>query len=326
LDSAWILAGEDHCGVDSGASLVFAGAKRKTGRVVGSLVGLACMGHCARQFLLHWVLGELVMLVVLEGIDGTGKATQTKLLAEKLRAQGFLVTTSAFPRYGMGHGAEQVSRYLRGDCGDLDPYAAAMFYAVDRLEHRGDLIGKLNTSDVVIVDRYVGSNLAHQSARVIGDHEKQVHLKRFIMWLEYQLYKMPQPDVQILLSTTEKTAESNRVSRESDDVHERDGGHQQRALAQYKSIAAEHGWLMVSTVENGVQRSPDEISQNLYEHVMRERIYKTGKPHDVNLLRLATVIFGDLMVNPSEQRLSLCIASAKRAMEYVASCGEKKDA
>ena len=264
------------------------------------------------------------MLVVLEGIDGTGKATQTKALSEKLRAHGLIVCNSSFPRYGMGRGAELVSRYLQGDCGDPDPYAAAMFYAMDRFEHRADLMLKLETSDVVVVDRYVGSNLAHQSARIVGDREKQAHLKRFITWLEYDLHKMPIPDVQILLSSTTATTAKNRETREAADIHERDSDHQGRALEQYQSIAGESGWLTVLTVHEGRQREPEAITQELFEHVMRERIYKTGLKKDVKLNELAAVIFGDVMTSGSSQRVDLCVASAKRALDYVLSGGKRE--
>jgi dTMP kinase len=262
------------------------------------------------------------MLVVLEGIDGTGKATQTKMLSEKLRAHGLIVNNLSFPRYGMGYGAEMVSRYLRGDCGELDPYAAAMFYAMDRFEHRADLMLKLETSDVVVVDRYVGSNLAHQSARVVGDSEKQTHLKRFITWLEYELYRMPVPDVQILLSSTTATAAKNREKREAADILERDSDHQSRALEQYQSIASELGWLTILTVHDGRQREPDAITQKMFEHVMRNRIYKTGLKNDVKLNELAKVIFGDVMASGSSQRVDLCVASAKRALDYILSTGK----
>jgi dTMP kinase len=199
-----------------------------------------------------------------------------------------------------------------------------MFYAVDRLEHRNDLMLKIATSDVVVVDRYVGSNLAHQSARIIGDREKQTHLKRFINWLEYDLHKMPVPDLQVLLSSTPETAEKNRETRPGDDIHERDSDHQQRALEQYRSIAAEGGWLNVLTVSSGIQRDPNEIAKELFEHVIRERIYKTGVPKDVKLLELAAVIFGDALTSGSGQRVELCIASAQRALEYITRGGTLK--
>lgn len=261
------------------------------------------------------------MFVVIEGIDGTGKQTQTRLLAEKLRMSGMTVDTIAFPQYGKSRGAALVTKYLAGDFGELDAFASAMFYALDRLEAKSALQMKLGSSDVVIADRYVGSNMAHQSARLTDD-VKRGDLKRFIMWLEYECHRVPVPDIEFLLRTTREVSEKNRQDRETTDIHESDKDHQTLALEQYEAVARETGWFIVDTTSGGVQRAPEDISKEIYGIVVRERIYKTGMNERANLEGLAATIFGELMQTGSPERLEICKAAARRALQYVQKCAE----
>lgn len=256
------------------------------------------------------------MLVVIEGIDGTGKQTQTKALAEKLRGQGMLVETLSFPRYGQSRGSALVTKYLAGELGALDPFAAAMLYALDRLEAKPRIMSRLGCCDVVIVDRYVASNLAHQAARVESE-DKREDLKRFILWLEYECHGMPTPDVQFLLRTTPAVAMENRSDRPSTDIHERDRSHQVQALQQYESLLQSGGWFVVDTVAGTRQRSPEDITHELFEILTRERVYATGLPSKINLQGLAGEIFGELMSSGSEERVKMCTAAAKRALHYL---------
>lgn len=256
------------------------------------------------------------MLVVIEGIDGTGKQTQTKAVAAMLRANGMTVETISFPQYTKTRGGMLAGSYLRGEFGSIDPFASAMFYALDRYESKSELMLKLGSSDVVIADRYVGSNLAHQSARCDSD-DKRRELKRFIMWLEYECYKMPVPSVEILIRSTKTVSAGNRIGREYSDLHEKDTDHQSLALAEYEAIAMECGWFVVDAVKDDVQRSPEEITKEIFGTVVRERIYKTGMPVDVNLHGVASEIFGDLMKTGSPERVAMCVEAARRAVHYM---------
>ena len=256
------------------------------------------------------------MLVVIEGIDGTGKQTQTEALADKLRMVGLTVSTIVFPRYGVTRGAGLVSAYLAGQFGQLDPFAAAMFFALDRFESKKTLEMMMSTSDVVICDRYVGSNMAHQAARV-DDEGKKRDLKRFIMWLEYECHMMPVPDLQFLLRTTLTVSARNMSGREESDIHEADAGHQSAALREFDSIASETGWFVIDTVVAGLQRSREEISRELHGTVVRERTYNQGTSDQAGVVGLAGEIFGEIMQQGSEDRKDLCIQAAKRAMRYM---------
>ena len=108
------------------------------------------------------------MLVVLEGIDGSGKGTQARLLVDALARRGFTARLFSFPCYDETFFGREVGRYLNGAFGDLHsvpPEFAALLYAGDRLEKRDELLVALRDADVVVCDRYVPSNFAHQAAR-----------------------------------------------------------------------------------------------------------------------------------------------------------------
>src|SRR5271169_6709206 len=134
-------------------------------------------------------------LIALEGIDGSGKRTQLDLLARALGAQGRATLQISFPRYESSFG-KLVARYLNGEFGSLetvDPHLSALLYAGDRLEAKPELESALAAGKIVLADRYVGSNLAHQSERVPPERRDE-----FLAWLrhlEYGLYGLPVEDL-----------------------------------------------------------------------------------------------------------------------------------
>ncbi len=106
-------------------------------------------------------------LIAIEGIDGSGKRTQLELLANVLSASGNRVYSTAFPQYDSWFG-KMVGQFLNGELGALetvDPHFTALLYAGDRFEAKPRLQAALNEGKIVLVDRYIGSNLAHQTAR-----------------------------------------------------------------------------------------------------------------------------------------------------------------
>src|SRR5450759_5567760 len=120
-------------------------------------------------------------LIALEGIDGSGKRTQLDLLARTLDARGLATLRIGFPRYESSFG-KLVARYLNGEFGSLetvDPHLSALLYAGDRLEAKGELESALAAGKIVLADRYIGSNLAHQTERVPPEHRDE-----FLAWLK----------------------------------------------------------------------------------------------------------------------------------------------
>ena len=132
-------------------------------------------------------------LVAIEGIDGSGKRTQMDLLHGIIAAGegGQSVYSTAFPQYDSWFG-KMVGQFLNGDFGPLDtvdPHFTALLYAGDRFEFKPRLESALQAGKIVLVDRYIGSNLAHQTARVAP--EKRAEFRRWIEHLEYGIYDLP---------------------------------------------------------------------------------------------------------------------------------------
>ena len=140
------------------------------------------------------------MLVAIEGIDGSGKGTQAQMLLEHTRGEGFTAALLSFPQYKVTQSSKWIAEYLKGDYGELDevpPLFAGMMFALDRFESKNQIIHSLKEHDLVILDRYVASNLAYQGARVAnGDRTKFVDR---LLKLEYEIYGLPQPDLTLFL-------------------------------------------------------------------------------------------------------------------------------
>lgn len=144
------------------------------------------------------------MLVVIEGIDGSGKGTQAQMLLDRAREEGSKKKYSAgqlsFPQYQVTQSSKWIAEYLKGDFGGLDkvdPLFAGMLFALDRFESKRQIKGLLAKHDLVIMDRYVESNLAYQSARVSEDVRTKFVDR--LLELEYEIYGLPRPDLTIFL-------------------------------------------------------------------------------------------------------------------------------
>ena len=140
-------------------------------------------------------------LVVIDGIDGSGKATQSRLLARRLRKEGKQVRHLEFPQYEKSFFGALLGEYLRGSFGDfvkVDPRIASVLYAADRFEAKEKMEKWLNAGCVVIADRYVSANQIHQGGK-IGSAAKR---KVFLQWLdrlEHRVFGMPRPHLVIYL-------------------------------------------------------------------------------------------------------------------------------
>lgn len=137
------------------------------------------------------------LLVAIEGIDGSGKGTQTGLLVERARSEGRSVATFSFPRYGANVFGDAVGRYLNGEWADVPPEFPALLYAGDRLAAREELAAAIAERDLVVLDRYVASNLAHQAAN--ADPARREELVAWIEEVEYGVHALPRPDLTLLL-------------------------------------------------------------------------------------------------------------------------------
>ena len=172
------------------------------------------------------------MLIALEGLDGAGKSTQVRQLREWLEEQGKTVEYLHFPRFDTPVYGDLVARFLRGELGavnDVNPYLVALIYAGDRKEAASTINRWLADGIVVIIDRYVTSNIAYQCAKLGPDKEKKA-LREWILRLEYESNAIPQPDITLFLDVpfafTEKNLSLNREGNDREyllgkaDIHE----------------------------------------------------------------------------------------------------------
>lgn len=212
-------------------------------------------------------------LIVLEGLDGSGKATQAKLLAEHLAAQGIPVQKITFPDYASDSSA-LVKMYLAGQFGqhpdDVNAYAASSFYAVDRYASYKTSWGSFyEQGGVIIADRYTTSNAVHQSSKV-PEGERPA----FFQWLfdfEYHRLGLPEPDLVLYLDMPTDRAVAMLRQREAaththGDIHETDSAYLAACRQAALEAAALYGWKTIPCLDPaGNLRSIDEIHGDIWQ-------------------------------------------------------------
>jgi dTMP kinase len=184
------------------------------------------------------------MLIAIEGIDGSGKATQTALLAERAAACGLKTASFSFPGYGKNPLGDAVGMYLNGDFGDkgaLPPHLTALLFAGDRYTACDDIRKAVHTNDLVILDRYVASNLAYQGARL--PPEQWGDFFAWVSAVEFGVFKLPRPDLSIYLDMPVKTARRMIAKRRQrsytalqEDLHEKDEPYLVRCAEVYRYV------------------------------------------------------------------------------------------
>jgi dTMP kinase len=211
-------------------------------------------------------------LIAIEGIDGSGKRTQLDLLEKALRARGVSTHSTGFPHYESWFG-KMVGQFLNGDFGALetvDPHFAALLYAGDRFEAKQELSAALDQSKLILADRYIASNLAHQTARVSPDKRDE-----FIAWiehLEYDIYGLPHEDLVIYLRVPALQAQA-LVSKKStrtyttakQDIQESSLRHLHDASEMYDTLAQRSHWATVECFDatHNEMRTPETIAADI---------------------------------------------------------------
>jgi dTMP kinase len=159
-------------------------------------------------------------LIVLEGIDGSGKSTQTDKAKEYFEQHNLKYAYFHFPMYEHNQFSDVIARFLRGEFGkanEVDPLFVANIYAMDRFRFLPELEKALEENDVVLLDRYVFSNIAYQCAKF--DNEEDIsRMKEWIFEFEFQFLNLPYPDLNIFFDVPNIVAEERlKVKREGDD-------------------------------------------------------------------------------------------------------------
>jgi dTMP kinase len=215
-------------------------------------------------------------LIVIEGIDGAGKGTQTELLARAFQQRGVPFVRFSFPRYESSFG-RLIGRFLNGEFGPLpavDAHFSALLYAGDRLETKPDLEAALKSGETVITDRYIGSNLAHQAARVPAEKRPE-----FISWLrqlEYGIYGLPAEDLVIYLKVPAKEGHrlvglksARSYTAKQRDLQESDLLHLKEAALVYDQLAQSPNWVTIDCFDakSKKHRTAEEIHRDVLEAI-----------------------------------------------------------
>ena len=212
------------------------------------------------------------ILIAFEGIDGSGKATQASELFSKLSKQSLKVELLTFPMYQTTFFGHEVGRYLDGAFGELravHPKLAALLYAGDRFESRNRILKSINSTDVLICDRFTGSNQAHHAAKLPLPERKG--FTKWIERLECEIFGIPQPNLVIFLDISPEEAvklirqkSTRSYTNRKADIHEADFGYLTDVATVYRDLAKKSNWVTVRCVQKNVLRTIAEIHTDIW--------------------------------------------------------------
>lgn len=220
------------------------------------------------------------MFIVIEGLDGAGKSTQVAKIQQYLTSRALEWEYLHFPRFNAPYYGQMISRFLRGELGavgDIDPQLVAILYAGDRQDASVQIRQWQQAGKVVLVDRYVLSNVAYQCAK--AGVAVQDELKQWILGLEYEHNKIPRPDLTLFLDVPFKfTTRSLTTKREGDDrsylngkqdIHEASLELQQEVRKMYTSHMEESYKIIDCGTPDGEMASADAISEMIINEIKR---------------------------------------------------------
>ena len=215
-------------------------------------------------------------LIVIEGLDGSGKSTQLELLPQNLLKNGIESKTVSFPDYDSDSSA-LVKMYLGGAFGnhpdDVNAYAASLFYAVDRFASFKTNWGSYyNQNGVIISGRYTTSNAVHQTSKL--PHEMWQGFLDWLYELEYNKVGIPKPDKVIFLDMPVEVSQkllSHRYAGNEDkkDIHESDTNYLDNCRRAAMFTAQYSGWTVIPCAENGQARSIEDISNDILSETLK---------------------------------------------------------
>lgn len=201
-------------------------------------------------------------LVVIDGTDGSGKGTQTELLLKYLEQEKIQSKYIDFPRYYTSFHGKMVGRYLKGEFGGLNsasPYLTSLFYAMDRLTARDEIIDWLEEGNTVVANRYTTSSMAFQTARV--EKEKRPEFLQWLYDMEYKEHKLPKEDLvvflyvpveisQKLLDKKAKSEGRRYTEGKKKDINEADVEYQKEVLKLYLDLSKKYKhWEVIKCVD-----------------------------------------------------------------------------
>jgi dTMP kinase len=223
------------------------------------------------------------MIIVIEGLDGSGKSTQSRLLTEKLNAAGMQTRFLHFPRLSQNAFGEAVAMLLRGEFGalnDVNPYLSAMVFAAD--QYAGIPLLTTRHNEVLILDRYYYSNIAYHAAKIEDRETKE----SFIRWLENIIagFGLPKPDRAFYLDVPsafrkaklekERTGSDREYLKGSSDIYEKDFAFQERVKKEYQELCRRYDELYCLRCidETGMVCRAETITQQIFNFICKETL------------------------------------------------------
>ena len=225
-------------------------------------------------------------LIVIEGLDGSGKTTQLGIAVKRLKDAGVNIKEISFPNYG-APACGPVEEYLAGEYGkdpkSVNQYAASTFYAVDRYASFKKNWGKFyNDGGIVITARYTGSNAIHQGSKIVDPDSKEHTYElrsEFFRWLaelEFNLMGIPAPDLVVYLDVDVKQTEKNMRNREKEtntkaDIHETDESYIEQCKKSAADAAQFYGWVVIPCTDDNGMRSIEDINNDILK-VIKDKL------------------------------------------------------
>lgn len=217
-------------------------------------------------------------IIVIEGTDCSGKETQSKLLKSYLEQNGIKVATFSYPQYntptgkiigGPLLGKPSICPSWFNNYVEVDSKVASLYFAADRRASLPVLKELINNNEIVIIDRYIYSNMGHQGSK-IEDKEERLKMYKFLETLEFDLLELPRPDLVIFLYLPYSYGEELKKNRvETLDEAEKSQTHQIKSERTYLELTEIYGFEKIDCFTNGTVKTREEINKEVILHVKK---------------------------------------------------------
>lgn len=221
---------------------------------------------------------------VMEGIDGSGKATQTGLLVARFKKEGFEVETDSYPHYKTSFWGRHVGRMLKGDFGnpmEVSPYLTALPYMLDQANGSVQIRQWLEEGKIVVSDRFFTSNV-HQIAKM--PEEKREEYASWLWSAGYEELKIQRPDLVVALLVTPEICRANILKKDKRDYvgegvmdkAEEDLVHQMETAKEYRRMVKNNPdwWVAIECCKEGRLLAPEEIHEMVWGEIKRRGMVK----------------------------------------------------
>lgn len=217
-------------------------------------------------------------IIVIEGTDCSGKETQSKLLKSYLEQNGIKVATFSYPQYntptgkiigGPLLGKPSICPSWFNNYVEVDSKVASLYFAADRRASLPVLKELVNNNEIVIIDRYIYSNMGHQGSK-IEDKEERLKMYKFLETLEFDLLELPRPDLVIFLYLPYSYGEELKKNRvETLDEAEKSQTHQIKSERTYLELTELYGFKKIDCFTNNIVKTREEINKEVISHVKK---------------------------------------------------------